>query len=114
MRTRPTTKTRMGQPARDPVAPSWSGVPPPEATKPALTRPTSAMNSPMPTLIAVLSSTGTARNTASRKPVRTSTRMMSPSMTTMPIASAHVTSGIVAIVNATTALRPRPAARAMG
>ena len=66
-------------------------------TKPASTRPMNAMNRPMPTLIAVFSSSGTARNTAVRKPVSTSTRMIRPSRTTMPIASGQVMSGSDAI-----------------
>ena len=49
-----------------------------------------AMNSPMPTLIAVFSPVGTAWNTALRKPVSTSTRMIRPSMTTRPMASAQL------------------------
>ncbi len=89
-------------------------VPSPGTTKPALTRPTSAMNMPMPTLIAVLSSTGTALNTASRNPVSTRIRMMMPSITTSPMASAQVTFGRPAMEYATTALRPRPAARPRG
>ena len=50
------------------------------------------MKSPIPTLIAVLSSAGTAAKTALRKPVSTRTVMMSPSRTTRPMASAHVMS----------------------
>jgi hypothetical protein len=48
------------------------------------------MNSPMPTLIAVLSEPGTARNTAVRNPVSTSSRMMRPSRKTNVIASVQV------------------------
>ena len=59
-------------------------------TKPASTRPMNVMNRPMPTAIAVLSWRGTASKTSLRKPVNTSTRMMRPSSTTRPIASAHV------------------------
>ncbi|CPU66284.1 Uncharacterised protein [Mycobacteroides abscessus] len=109
--TRPTTNTRIGHVPR---LPSASSVPLPAVTKPALTRPMSAMNRPMPTLMAVFSSSGTARKTASRNPVSTSTRMMRPSMTTRPIASAHVTPGSDAIEYATTALRPSPAASPSG
>ena len=51
-------------------------------------------------------------NTAVRKPVSTSTTMITPSMTTRPIASGQVIWG--AIVKATNALSPSPAARASG
>ena len=70
------------------------------------------MNSPMPTEMATLSCTGTAWKTAVRKPVSTRTRMMTPSMTTRPIASAQVI--WVAMENATKALRPSPVASASG
>ena len=56
----------------------------------------SAMNRPMPTLIAVFSCAGMARKTASRKPVSTSNRMRMPSSTTSPMASAHVICGRLA------------------
>ena len=59
-----------------------------------------------------MSCAGTARNTAFRKPVSTSTRMISPSITTRPIASAHVI--WLAIENATNALSPSPVASASG
>jgi hypothetical protein len=106
----PITNTSSGQPARLPSIPSWSGVPAPGRTKPESTNPTSAMNMPMPTLIAIFSSRGTARNTACRNPVSTRISMTMPSSTTSPIASAHVIPGSAAIENATTALRPRPVA----
>ena len=70
------------------------------------------MNRPMPTLMAVLSWLGTAWKTAARKPVSTSTRMISPSSTIRPIASAHDIPE--AIVNATKAFRPNPVASASG
>ncbi len=72
------------------------------------------MNRPMPTLMATFNCRGTALNTASRKPVSTSSRMMRPSSTTRPIASAHVISGRLAMPNATNALRPNPVASARG
>jgi hypothetical protein len=72
------------------------------------------MNRPIPTLIATLSSRGTARNIAVRNPVSTRTSMTTPSSTTRPIASAQVIPGCAAIENATTALRPRPVASASG
>ena len=66
----------------------------------------------MPTEIAILSSRGTARKTASRKPVSTSTRMTRPSMTTRPIASAQVI--WLATEKVTNALSPSPVASASG
>ncbi len=72
--------------------PSSTGTTPPAGrrTNPASTSAMSVRNSPIPTEIAILSCFGTARNTASRKPVSTSTVMISPSITTRPMASAHV------------------------
>ena len=66
----------------------------------------------MPTPIAVLSWVGTERNTAVRRPVSTSTAMITPSITTRPMASAQVIRG--AISYATSALTPSPAASASG
>nr|BFE77101.1 hypothetical protein GCM10020092_104020 [Actinoplanes digitatis] len=66
----------------------------------------------MPTPIAVFSCVGTDRKTAARSPVSTRTPMMTPSMTTRPIASAQVISG--AISYATSAFTPSPAASASG
>ena len=109
--TRPKTNTRIGQVPR---LPSERMVPPSPTTKPALVSPMSVMNRPMPTPIAVFSGAGTARKTAVRNPVSTRIRMSTPSITMTPIASAHVTSGIVAIEYATIALMPRPAAIARG
>ena len=80
--------------------------------KPASKKPISAMNSPMPTLMAVLSCVGTAWNTAVRNPVSTSSRMMRPSSTTSPIASAQVMPD--AMENATNAFSPSPVASASG
>ena len=89
-----------------------TGPAPVRRTKPASTRPMSAMNRPMPTEIATFSWAGTAWKTAVRKPVSTSTRMTRPSSTTRPIASAQVI--WLAIENATKALSPRPVASASG
>jgi hypothetical protein len=72
------------------------------------------MNRPMPTLIATLSCPGTALKTALRNPVRTRSRMISPSMTTRPIACAQVMPGSLAIAKVTKAFRPRPVASASG
>ncbi len=95
----PITKTSSGHPANDPLMPSSTGVARLAGirTNPASTKPMKAMNRPMPTLIAVLSSIGTALNTAVRNPVSTSTRMIRPSSTTMPIASGHVMPGRAAM-----------------
>ena len=116
-RARPTPNTSTGHPASWPVCPSWTGTVVFAAsgmrrTNPASTKPMSAMKRPMPTEIAIFSCAGTAWKTASRKPVSTSTRMTRPSITTRPIASAHVMSE--AMENATKALSPRPVASARG
>ena len=113
-RIRPSTKTKVGQPLMKPSVPSWTGTGPcaVRRTKPASTKPMSAMKSPMPTEIATLSWVGTAWKTAVRKPVSTSTRMIRPSMTTKPMASAQVI--CEAIAKATKALSPRPVASASG
>ena len=114
MRTRPSAKTRVGQPASWPPMPSSTGTGPAPVrrTKPASTRPMSAMNRPMPTEIATLSCAGTAWKTACRNPVSTRTRMITPSRTTRPMASAHVI--LLAMAYATNALRPSPVASASG
>ena len=68
----------------------------------------------MPTTIATFSDSGTALNTAVRKPVSTRTNMMTPAHTTMPISSGQVRFGVVAMVAARKALMPRPADIAKG
>ena len=117
IRISPIAKTSTGQPSSDPVSPSCTGTVVFDAsgirrTKPASTRPISAMNRPMPTLIAVFSWAGTAWNTALRNPVSTSTRITMPSSTTSPIASCQDIPD--AIEKATNAFRPRPVASASG
>jgi hypothetical protein len=111
---RPNTKTTVGQPLRSPPTPSSTGTGPVPVrrTNPASTRPMSAMNRPMPTLIAVFSATGMALKTATRKPVSTSSPMTRPSSTTSPIASAQLICD--ATENVTKALSPRPVAIANG
>ncbi len=114
---RPTTKTTVGQPCSWPAGPSCSGTVVPAAsgmrrTKPASTSPMSAMNRPMPTLIAVLSCIGIALKTAVRSPTSTSSAMTKPSSTTSPIASSQLI--WEATENVTKALRPRPVAIAKG
>ena len=81
-------------------------------TKPESTRPISAMNRPIPTLIAVLSEAGIAWKTALRNPVSTSTRMTRPSSTTSPMASFQDIPE--AMEMATNAFSPSPVARANG
>ena len=110
----PKTKTTVGQPTRYPLTPRPTGTGPlaVRRTKPASTRPISAMKRPIPTEIAILICGGTALNTATRKPVSTSTKMIKPSRTTRPIAAAHVI--FDAIPTATKVLRPRPVASANG
>ena len=86
MRNRPNTKMSAGQPSSEPEMPNWTGVAP-VRTMPALTRPMRATKRPRPTVMAVLRAAGTARKTASRKPVRTSRKMRIPSQAMMPMAS---------------------------
>ncbi len=114
--TSPMTKTSIGQPARKPPTPSSTGTGPAAGlrTMPESTRPMIVMNRPMPTLMAIFSCAGMAWRTALRKPVSTRTVMISPSMTTSPMASAQVMPGSLAIPKVTNALRPRPVASASG
>src|SRR5207248_1047823 len=79
-----------------------------------VTQPMKAMNRPIPTLIARLRPIGTASITASRKRVRTSTVMATPSRNTTVIAWGHVRPRPATSSNATTALSPMPGARANG
>ena len=114
---RPTTNTAVGQEAIEPLMPRPTGTvvcasSGSRRTNPASTRPIRQMNTPMPTAIADFSDAGTARNTAVRNPVSTSATMMTPSMTTRPIASGQVICG--AMVTATRLLMPRPVAMANG
>ena len=85
---RPTTNTSVGQPCKLPPTPNSTGTGPAAVrrTKPASTKPMSAMNRPMPTLMAVFSCAGMAWKTAVRKPVSTSRVMTTPSSTTSPMA----------------------------
>jgi hypothetical protein len=72
------------------------------------------MNRPMPTAIARFSESGTAFMIASRNPTSTRTRTTRPSITITPIAPAGVRPSVKTRKNATRALIPRPAARAIG
>jgi hypothetical protein len=113
---RPMTKTRVGQPARNPPTPSSTGTGLAEGlrTMPESTRPMMVMKRPIPTLMAVLSGAGMAWKTALRKPVNTRTVMMMPSMTMSPMASGQVIPGSLAMPKVTKAFRPRPVASASG
>ena len=62
---------------------------------PASASPTNVMNRPIPTLIATRRFSGTARKTASRKPVSTNKVITAPSMTTSPMASGQVMIGAI-------------------
>ncbi len=69
-------KISTGQPERLPMAPSWTGVSEcaesgTRLTKPALTRPIRAMNSPMPMVIACLIASGMPFMIISRRPETT-------------------------------------------
>ena len=113
----PKANTAVGHEAIDPSIPSPTGTVVPAAsgsrrTKPESTKPTMAMNSPMPTAIAALRSEGMASKTALRNPLTARMTMMMPSMTISPMASAHVT--CLAMVTATRELMPRPVAKANG
>ncbi|MDT4860190.1 hypothetical protein FQZ97_947360 [compost metagenome] len=119
VRMSPKTNTRVGQRRSLPSKPRPTGTVVPAAsgirrTKPALTSPIRAMNRPMPTTMAVLRPSGTALNTAVRKPVSTRISMVMPERTTSPIMSGQVRPGLVATVTATKALTPRPVAIAKG
>ena len=81
---------------------------------PASRKPTNAMNRPMPTPIESLISIGTARMIASRRPARTRTSAITPSITTHAIATCHGSPRPRIRSNATTAFRPRPDASANG
>lgn len=115
--TSPTTKTRVGQLAIEPLMPSPTGTVVLAAsgrrrTKPASTRPMKVMKRPMPTAIAALSSFGTALNTAVRTPVTTSSSTTRPLTRMRPIASGHET--FAATETATNELMPSPVASANG
>jgi len=81
-------------------------------TNPLSTKPMKAMNRPIPTVIAVFSCCGTALKIKRRRPVAASSTMMSPLMTTRPIASCQVR--ICTTLTARNELMPRPAAKANG
>ncbi len=113
VRTKPIRKTVIGRPRNVP-SPTGSGPAAGLITSPEVKKPMNAMKRPMPTLIARLSPIGTASMSASRKRVSTSTVMMAPSRNTTVIACGHVRPRPATRSNATTALRPMPAASAKG
>ena len=119
VRNRPKRKTRVGQPSRWPLTPKETGTVVPAASGmrrmiPALTRPMKAMKKPIPTTIATLSDSGTALNTAVRKPVSTRMVISTPAHTTRPMMAGQVSPGVEAMVVASSAFTPRPAAMAKG
>ena len=79
---------------------------------PASTSPMKRMNRPIPAVIASLSCIGTASKTSLRSPVAARSTMMSPLMTTRPIASGQVSEPTTVV--ATKELMPSPAANANG
>ncbi len=89
-------------------------VPPVLTMIPASMKPMNRMNRPIPTPIARLSESGTARITASRRPTRTRIVTRMPSRTMTPIAPAGVSPLVRTSPKATAPLMPRPAARAIG
>jgi hypothetical protein len=114
MITRPMRNTIVGRAPTEPSSPSCSGgdASPEERTKPESTRPMKAMNRPMPTVIAALSCAGTAVKIIVRMPVNARITMITPLMTTRPIASAQVTWWTT--LTARNELIPRPAAMPNG
>ena len=80
--------------------------------KPASISPMNRMNNPMPAVIASFSCMGTASNTIRRRPDTARATMMSPSITTRPIASGQVSVPTTEV--ARNELMPRPAAKANG
>ena len=111
--TKPTRNTAIGSPCSGP-SPTGSGPALGFTTKPAVKKPMNAMKSPMPTLIARLSPSGTASSMAWRKRVSTSSVITTPSRKTIVIACGHVSPRPATSSNATTALRPMPGASAKG
>lgn len=83
-----------------------------KVTKPEFTNPMKAMKRPIPTVMAILSSIGTASKIMRRRPVAARSTMSAPLMSTSAIASGQVT--WPTMVKATKALIPRPAANAKG
>ena len=124
VRNRPKAKITIGQPTSCPPSPSSSGTADgfelvlPQTTlgvlltKPASTRPIRAIKRPIPTEIAILSEVGMALKTATRNPVKTRTRINTPSINTKPIACSQVE--FLAMDTATKVFNPKPVASANG
>ncbi len=110
------TKTSVGTvlivPTPPVPSPTGGEGSPVELMNPASTSPMKRMNRPMPAVIASLSCMGTASNTSLRSPVAARTTMMSPLMTTSPMASGQVSDPTTVV--ARNELMPRPAANANG
>ena len=97
----------------EPLTPSSTGgVPAGLRTKPASNTPTKVMKRPIPIEMPTRSERGTALNTAVRNPVSTKAAISRPSTTIRPIACGQVIFG--AMVNASRAFSPRPAAIPIG
>jgi hypothetical protein len=108
---KPTTNTATGR--------VWSfprvrAVASPLATNPPFTNPMMAMNSPIPTPMARLRDRGMASITASRKRVRTNSRITSPSRRITDMAWGQVSLRAPTSWKVTTAFSPIPGARAKG
>ena len=95
---RPASATSGGPVVRSPSPIPVAGL---LTVMPASRNPTSAMNRPMPTPIESFTSCGIARMIASRRPARTSSTAIKPSITTHAIATCHGTSWPMMMVNAT-------------
>ena len=113
---RPTTKTSIGQPARNPPMPSSTGTGPTRLPHEAGVDQADEGDEQADAHAdgGLQLRRGRRGSTALRKPVSTRTVMMMPSMTTRPMASAQVMPGSLAMPKATKALRPRPVASASG
>ena len=113
VRRKPTRKTMLGSPPRDP-SPTGNGPVAGFTTKPAVKKPMKAMKRPIPTPIARLSPSGTASIAVSRKRVSTRSVIASPSRKTTVIAWGHVSPRPATSSKATTAFSPIPGASASG
>ena len=111
-------RPRTGQPCRLPSVPSWTGTVVLAAsgmrrTKPASTKPMSAMNRPMPTEIATLSC-GRDGVEDRRPEAGEHQHQDDQALDARPGPSRRPRSSGVAIANATNAFRPSPVASASG
>lgn len=90
----------------------WGEGNPVDWMKPESTSPMNKMNRPMPAVIASFSCIGTASKTIRRNPVAASTTMISPLITTRPMASGQLR--VPTTVVARKELMPSPAANENG